>query len=264
VPSLRELQERFYAAMTSSDVSALARSVLPNEIGARARIEVYRNNAREGFRKALLADYPVIGELVGAECFRGLAHAYMREHPSRSGDLQSFGREFATFLARRYGGGEFDYLADIARLEWACQEALVAAEVDAIGIERLARLAPDRLEHVSLRLHPAARLVRSPYPILRIWQQHQSGADRQTRIDLASGGEAVLVGRLQDEVELHRLPAAEWTFLAALNRGAALGDAVDAALAEDDAFDLERALARAFTLELVVDCSPDEPRFAFN
>jgi hypothetical protein len=264
VPSLRELQERFYDALMSADADALATCVQPNAIGASARIEVYRNNAREGFRKALLADYPVIGQLVGAECFRGLARAYMREHPSRSGDLQGFGRAFAEFLARRYGGGEFDYFADVARLEWACQEALVAADAEAIGVGRVAHLAPERLERVRLLLHPAIRLVRSHYPVLRIWQQHQAGADPQARIDLASGGEAVLVRRPQDGIELRRLPAAEWSFLAALERGVALADAVDAALAEDDRFDLQSALARAFTLGLVVGCLADEPHIACN
>ena len=264
MPSLHELQERFYDALMSADVSALAGCVRENAIGAGARIEVYRNNAREGFRKALLADYPVIEQLAGAECFRGLARAYMREHPSRSGDLQGFGREFAAFLARRYGGGEFDYFADVARLEWACQEVLIADEADAIGIERLAGLAPERLERARLQLHPAIRLVRSRYPVLRIWQQHQAGADRQARVDLASGGEAVLVRRLQDEIELRRLDVAEWSFVAALARGVTLADAVGAALAEDEGFDLQRALARTFTLRFVVGCSADDPRIASN
>jgi hypothetical protein len=254
VRSLRELQQRFYDAVLLGDAHALDGDVRAGAIPAGPRLEVYRNNAREGFRKALAADYPVIVRLVGEGCFRGLARSYMREHPSRSGDLQDYGRGFAAFLDARYGGGPWDYFADVARLEWACQEVLIAPDVQALGVERLAAVAPEHLEHMRLDLHPATRLVRSVYPILRIWQANQDGADDAPVVDLASGGERVLLRRVVRGLELRRLEPADCALLAALRTGRPLGQAVDAALAEDDHFDLQGALARAFSLGLVVGC----------
>ena len=258
MPSLRELQQRFYDALLLDDATALAGLVRTDGLDPEDRVDVYRNNARERFRKTLAADYPVIQQLVGEQCLRGLARLYMREHPSRSGDLQSFGHEFAAFLAMRYGGGEYAYLADVARLEWAYQEVLIAPDAESVGVDALAVFPADRLEQLKLRLHPAVRLVRSRFPILRIWQLNQHGADPEESIDLASGGEAVLLRRLESHVELRRLAAADWTLLTGLHAGVALGRAVDAALAEAHDFDLQRALAQAFTLGLIVHCSiPD-------
>lgn len=264
MPSLRELQQRFYDAVASADADPLAASIRSNAIGAAARIAVYRNNAREGFRKALLADYPVTEQLVGAECFRGLARAYLSEHPSRSGDLQGFGHELPAFLDSHYGGGEFAYLGDVARLEWAVAEALVAPDAEPASLNVLASIGAERLEALGLLLHPALRVVRSPYPILRIWRQHQAGTDVQDRIDLSAGGEAVVVLRNGERIELRSASDAEWSFLAALARSATLGDAVDAALAADLGFDLQRALARAFALGLVVGCEPAQNRIPLH
>jgi hypothetical protein len=257
MPSLRELQARFYEAVVFDDPTALAGLV--RAPAAEHRIDVYRNNAREAFRKALAADYPVIERLVGGECFRGLARHYMREHPSRSGDLQGYGHEFAAFLAGRYGDGPHDYLADVARLEWAYQEVLGAPDASPIAVERLAAYVPEELETLRLRLHPALRLVRSGYPILRIWQLNQPDADPQSRIDLASGGDAVLVRRLPDHVELRRLESGDYALLDALRAGAGLAAAVDCAVAAAPDFDLEHALARAFTRGLVVACTLPTP-----
>jgi hypothetical protein len=97
--------------------------------------------------------------------------------------------------------------------------------------------------------------VRSPYPILRIWQLNQPDVDEDSTVDLASGGEAVLVFRRADELELRQLDVGEWTFLAALRAGRTLGVAVDAALAEDRDFDPAPVLSRAFARDLVVGCT---------
>jgi len=255
VPALREVQERFYDAVLLEEGAALHGIVREPATPSVHRIDVCRNNAREAFRKTLAADYPVVERLVGTECFRWLARSYARQRPSRSGDLQDFGRGLARFLDERYGGGEFAYLADVARLEWACQGSLLALDAHPIGVECLEEHRVEDVDALRLRLHPAARFVRSPYPIFRIWQLNQPGADEDATVDLASGGDAVLVFRRAGRIELRRLDVGEWTFLAALRAGETLGAALDAAFAEDPGFDLAPALSRAFARELVVDCT---------
>jgi hypothetical protein len=136
---------------------------------------------------------------------------------------------------------------------------LIAPDADSVGVEALTRFAAEDLEYLQLRLHPASRLVRSRYPVLRIWQLNQPGADANESIDLASGGDTLLVRRLESHVELRPLAACDWTLLAGLHAGVTLGKAVDAAITEDSDFDLQRALARAFTLGLIVHCSASPP-----
>ena len=85
------------------------------------RLEVYRNNAWQFFLAALERTYPVTQRRVGADFFRQLAREYRAQHPSQHGDLHWIGEAFPAWLADRMTGTGYEWLADLARLEWACE-----------------------------------------------------------------------------------------------------------------------------------------------
>ena len=97
--SLRELQASFAGALRDP---ARTCAVLPP-----ANLAVYRNNASFTFRETLSRTFPVVHRRVGDDYFRQLAVAYRERHPSRSGDLHDFGREFAEFLGEHLESGEY-------------------------------------------------------------------------------------------------------------------------------------------------------------
>jgi hypothetical protein len=147
------------------------------------------------------------------------------------------------YLARRFAGLEYDYFADVARLEWACQEVLAAADGGTLDLGRLAAVSP--ADHPRLRFvpDPALRLVSSRYPVARIWEEHQDGR-APGAIDLAAGGEQAAVQRKGAGVAIYRLRLAEYACLAAFREARPLGAATTAALSLDEDFDLGAALRR--------------------
>lgn len=249
MPALREIEERAYRAIVHADTSYLAPFIVGDDIPAEARIQVYQNNARESFIKTLAASYPVVARLVGEACFRSLAQQYMRKHPSRSGDLQRYGYWFPAYLERCYGQSEYDYLADVATLEWACEEVRTAPSASGIYLGELARISDRHYPRLRFRLHPAHRVVSSQYPVLSIWQQNRT--DYGESVDLRSGAEYALVMRRDDDVELHRWPASLATFTVALGDGSALAEAFALAVQSDPQFDLGDALGRLASLQLL-------------
>src|SRR5690606_38477256 len=90
----------------------------------------------------------------------------------------------------------------------------------------LGALAPDRLDTTRLTPHPAARLIRSDYPVGAIWAAHRG--DEVARIG-DWRAETVLVTRPQLEVRVHVLPAHDAGFAASLLQGVTLGEAARAA-----------------------------------
>jgi hypothetical protein len=232
--SLREVQRRAYRAIV------LEENVLPLTRSRAARLEVYRNNARETFRKALAATYPVVQRLVGDACFRGIAAHFLREFPSRAGDLGLFGAELPTLLEIFYRDTEFAYLADVARLEWVCAEVETAADSAPFDLLELASVGEQ--EHAALRfaLRPCVRLLSSRYPVLKIW--HANQGDDVAPIDLAGGGERVLVVRRGTELRLEALDAGTFAFAQSLADGEPLADALDAGCAAAPGFDPGAAL----------------------
>lgn len=244
--SLRELQQRVYRAIVLEDDRQLAA-----RSDAGVRLEVYRNNARVTFRRTLAATYPVVRALVGDACFRSLARDYMRDFPSRSGDLAAFGAEFPLLLGVYYRDTSFAYLEDVARLELAIAETEVAPEMRSLDWAQLAAIDPS--DHCALRfvLDPAVRLVSSRFPVLSIWQAH--AAEPVAPVDLAAGAEHVLVTRHDGSAALFRLDAGTFAFALSLADGESLADAHDAALAANERFDAGSALGSLVSAGVLVD-----------
>jgi len=239
---------RFGAALFDGATEALMPSVSCDGIDAESRIEIYRNNLRETFNRTLALEFPVIQRLVGGDYFRQLALLFLADHPSRSGDLHHIGQHFPRFLARWLENTPYRYLADVASLEWAYQDSLVAADAAPLDPSVLLQVAPDACGELRFMLHPACRLLRSAYPVVRIWRVNQSEAPVTEIVDLASGPERVLVRRTPEGTEFHSLPPGDFALLAALANGATLGEAYDAGCAADPDFNVGTALQRMVAL----------------
>ncbi len=255
MPSLRDLQRDFVEALYT-DVRADKAWVVSNGVLVHDRIGIYRHNLRQGFRNALALTYPVIERLVGTAYFDRLAREYQDAYPSRAGDLHYASEHFSAFLAQRFADSEYAYFADVARLEWAIEDARRAAGAAFLEASELAAVDAERYGEMRLRLHSAARLVCSPYPVHRIWRANQPDADG-SGVTLDAGAERLLVRAIEDDVYLVSLCEAEAAFIAAIVAGAALGVAVDAALRVDAEFDLARMLARLFALRAFARCAAE-------
>ncbi|HVY82667.1 MAG TPA: DNA-binding domain-containing protein [Steroidobacteraceae bacterium] len=257
--TLRELQLQFAAALFDGADATVVPHIVANGIDPAQRIDIYRNNLHEGFIQALAVAFPVIERLVGTDYFRQLAREFQRAHPSRAGDLHHIGRPFEGFLRARFAGTQYAYLPDVAALEWAVEEALIAPDAEPLDPDVFRELDPADYEELRFELHPASRLVQSPYPIVRIWQVNQPGAESDELIDLDAGGARALVLRAMEGVELHEIPAADFAALAAFARGAPLGLALDEAQRADASFDLGAALVRFMRLKLLVGLTKQGP-----
>jgi hypothetical protein len=142
-------------------------------------------------------------------------------------------------------------LADVAALEWALQESMVAPAAQAFDLRALQGVDPADYALLLFEFHPACRLVSSPYPVLDIWRANQPGRAVGETIDLASGMTHVLVHRAAQGVEFHVLSAPEFALLQTLAQNSCLDIALQAAQKIDAAFDLGSALRRVVALGAV-------------
>lgn len=260
--SLRELQLAFLDAVLADAPERavpLLRAPAGHDAAAaasaqRVRVGVYAHNVVANAAHALGLGFPIVRALGGREWFEGTVREYLRAHPSRSGDLHGLGERFPQFLAARLGDGPHAYFADVARLEWAYQQVVVAADAAPLDLAALATVPAERHAELVFVPHPASRLVNSAWPILDVWRAHRVAAGRgsggataprptpepapdaepdaepalASPVDLAGGAQRVLVVRRADHVELAPATADEAAFYAACAAGTTLGEAVDA------------------------------------
>jgi len=206
---------------------------------AATRFRIHRNNYVHGLGQELAAAYPVVRQLVGDDFFFAMARDYLAGHAPRSRSLTLFGEDFPVFLRHFPPAASVTYLPDMARLERARLEALHAADTVPLAPMRLAELG-ERLAETRFVGHPATRIVTSDFPILEIWQAHQSGTEPTGR-PISAGGQSVLVTRPGLDVMVRPLSSAEAAFGQNLLSGDDVVTAVDRVQGEEEVFDLTKA-----------------------
>lgn len=223
--SLKSLQEAFARAIASGDEGRLLEALAGDPALARRGVAVYREAVRSNAAAALRAAFPVVARLVGDAFFDEAARRHLEEQPSASADLNRYGDTFPAFLGAYPHAAGLPWLSDVARLEWAWHEALMAADADGLDIGALARVPQEARPGLRFSLHPSVRLVRSPWPVFAIWEANQP--DRDGTPDRDSGPDAVLAWREAGRVRLALLAAPEALFLERLMAGATLEVAAD-------------------------------------
>jgi hypothetical protein len=210
---------------------------------------VHARNIAVNLHESLAATYPVVRRLVGEPFFREAAARYSQAHPPRCGDLHAYGRQFAAFLRAYAHAGMVAYLADVARLEWACHEAEHAAEAPSMDFAALASVPAGLHERIVFLLQPAARLLASDFRVAALW--HANQPDRDGAVVDVEAPEYVLIFRLEGLVRVAVLAPAEWRFLEALSRHASLAEATASAGESDARHVLSTSLTR-FVAEGVI------------
>ncbi|OZI19771.1 DUF2063 domain-containing protein [Bordetella genomosp. 9] len=209
--------------------------------GMEKRYNVYRNNVTVSLIDALAAIYPAVQRITGVDFFRAMARFHVRATPPASPLLFEYGRDFPDFIAAYEYARDMPWLADTARIERAWLDAYHAADAAPLVAGSLAAIHPAALAELRFAPHPAARIVRSPYPALSIFTMNKT--DGPITPLCSSDAEDALITRPGHDVIVTRLPPGGATFLDSLLAGDTLGQSASAAFHAEPAFDLAANLA---------------------
>jgi hypothetical protein len=251
---LLEVQRAFRTAVTGRDDKVAASVRVPNGSVAR-RLAVYRNTVQRSLIDVLATAFPVTQRIVGERFFATLASEFVMQCPPLVPQLSVYGAGFPDFIAAHAQTQGLPYLPPVACLEWARGESYFAPDAAPLNPQDLAGLSPEALPNLQFALHPAARLVRSVYPIHRIWSVNQPDVLEVPAVDMECA-ESVLITRPRYDVRVRCLSEADAAFVDACARGATLNDATLAALQVDETFDLQSALQHHFIHGTFVATTP--------
>ena len=223
---LGRLQSDFAEAVLGGDGRAFTNRLSGEPGLAQRRLALYRDAILANRAGALRAAFPVVARLVGDAYFDEAARLYGEAVPPACADLNCHGATFPAFLATYSHAADMPWLADVAKLEWAWQESLAAADAPGLDFAALALVPEGEQAHLRFHLHPSVRLVRSAWPVLSIWEANQP--ERDGSPDRDEGADAVIVWREEQRVRLALLSPAEAAFVDGLARGLALEEAAGA------------------------------------
>ena len=237
-PSLVALQAAMRASLLGADPTAILGHVVEDRVAPAERFACYANNVAAGLVEVLEAAFPATSRLAGGQNFRFAASRFARAHPPAEPRLLAYGADFPAWLAAFKPAAAQPWLAEVARLEWARNEALFAADATPLRPEALAGVAPEAVPGLRFTLHPSLRLLRSDYPVHDLWLGERPPAE----LLAGSGGQDVLVLRPAFQVIQLPLTRGDAALLGALGAGAVLAEAAGAALAATADLDLQQTL----------------------
>lgn len=193
-------------------------------------LKAYRSNAAELAPRTLAVSFPVLLQMLGEGNFGHLARGFWRASPPLRGDLARWGAELAGHIAMLPQLSDEPYLADLARAEWTLHAMATAADSlqDAGSFALLTQRDP---AGVTLLLAPA-QCIASSYPIASIITAHIDGEpalEEAGRLLRQGVAQTALAWRQGFRPRLRVALAGEAPFIAALQEGASLADALAAA-----------------------------------
>jgi hypothetical protein len=252
MPALRELQSAFLRAMLGPDEPELLETIVGDSLLPAARLQIYRHHVLTSLTDALQTTFPVVCRLVDERFFRYAADAYMRQYPPAAPCLFEYGAHFPAFLAAFPPCRHLEYLADVARLEWALNTALHAEIRAPLDPAELGGLAPHDVAQLTFQFDPSGTLLDSTWPIDQIWRANQANEEVYAPVNLNEGGVALEIRRWEDDVGFRRLDPAIYTFRTTLAAGHSLAMAAGAALAASQEFDCVAALHELLTDGVII------------
>jgi hypothetical protein len=256
VLELAEAQERFARAMTSGDGAAIV-GELRGGADPGTRLAIHLRHYAASLATALRDKYPALAWLVGEAALREAAVAYARVQPPQQPCIAEYGRDFPAFLARHPRAAGLPYLPSFGELEWAVAQASIAVEEPALKWHELAGLEAERIVDATLTLQPGVYHVRADWRIDELMQTYLTGAPPE-RFVLVEEPALLEVQGARGEFRLTRLGPATFAFRTALAACRTVGDAADAALALDSAFDAGAELRAIFAARLPIRYSTHE------
>ena len=141
------------------------------QLAAVDRLEVYHYAYRARLVEALADDYGALRHALGAERFEAFAARVIALHPSRTRDLNGYGRVVVeTLRAGAVRVPNRAFLLALAELEWALVEAVHAPPPPRIDAAALRTIPPERWAGLRFTPSPSLRLLASEWPANRYLQ----------------------------------------------------------------------------------------------
>lgn len=222
---LAELQRLFWRSVRFDPAPPeVAEAFVGDErLDAFGRMAIYRQMYWYRQVEALRDSFPRLLDVLGEERFTKLVCSYIAAHPSTHPALEWLGRALPGYLAA-HPREDMPFLGDVAALEWAESEALLAPDAPpAVDVEGVRAVPVEQFSASVLRFTGTLRVVEASGPAVERWSAKPVAGDRVV----------VAVWRKRFGVEHSMLPDDEARALALARQGRPVADVFEAFQAAD-------------------------------
>ena len=201
-----------------------------SKIPSKLAIEIYRNNTRGARVNALKAVYPACRKILGKDVFRSIAKVFVDADVTGLQNLNNYGAAFSQFLGSLVNAGrlpgEFDYLPDLASLEFLVHAAYYANDDPVFDF----RSFEDRMKNGSqlhFLLSESLALLDFQTPIHEIWLNNRNAeVSGASSVQAIAETQYLLIHREENIPIVTKINACEYKLLDALNKNHSLQNVI--------------------------------------
>ena len=212
------------------------------------RLEIYHNNVIGALSDVLMTTFPTVVALTGEQFARAVIDRYVRAYPPEKGCLNDYGAEFADFLAGLPQIASFAYLPDVARLDYAINQAYYAPDDAAFTSRDMEGFNEADFNTALLVPRASVTLMESAYPLVAIRDfckraeeadDNNAGDDNNddSHLDLNQGGCRLMIWRPELDIRVEMLDSAQMEMMRRLAAEQPLNTAVAQTLHNHPGFD---------------------------
>jgi hypothetical protein len=184
-PSLRELQtwmkwviadpRGVKTALESSSVEEPQPRALPwiqqdSAKSALQRLDIYAEAYFSRILEALQEDFPRTVSVLGESFFKNLIATYLKEHPSKTYNINEIGEHLPAFAAQLTFCDDFPFLPSLMELEWQINRQTWLPSPPSQTQVSLESLGEANLEALFIVLNPSLQLLMSTWPLDEMWE----------------------------------------------------------------------------------------------
>ena len=204
----------------NNDEPFLSQLSVSGNLSPEKQLSIYRSNLNGAHQKVLGEIYPACLNILGESYFHQLCHQYRFQYPSRHPDLNYYGASFSEFLQQQVQQQEelqeFDYLPDLATLEWHWHACHFTENDAPFSFEALQQLSLDQQQRIVFQLSKSLSLHRSTFPVLEIWQANKGVPEIQQEFTLPETENFYTIYRVDYKADFKVLNNSQYVALTAI------------------------------------------------
>lgn len=167
---LEKLQTEFQAYVLNQP-NAIVTEIVSNEFHATDRLAIYKEGYVLRLLESILADYPVLCQLLGTEKFNDWCIQYIENHPSNYRSIRWFGDSFSKFIQTIQPQNSSWH--ELAAFEWALSTAFDAPDLPCLTEVALQNIPPESWAEIRFQFHPSLQIKKFDWPVITAWKALQ-------------------------------------------------------------------------------------------
>lgn len=242
---LLDLQRNFVSHLKNkNDKNILKQIKSSSDIEKLARLNIYRNNVFGGFESALSDIYEITKKKLGSEQFDKFACEYILKYPSKSGNLNDYGKYFPELIKKKLKKHKINYLYELSNLEALLYSThFLDDEKRKFDLIKFKKISPEKFQNLKFNLNLTVSLIKPKYPIYSIFKGKK----------VIKKQEYLMVERTSGIAEISELSKEEFLFLNLLKKGKNLYQIFEIIAKECQKFDIGTTLNKFISNAVIVD-----------